>query len=222
MAAQGEKAHGDIEAGAHQPPEADGSDASDCFSDAEDQSWHSSRHSYCAEASFDELRLSNASVSDHEAGVPETYRASSVSKCSLEIDLESGVPEIKVDTIKDEKDCRICHLSLVDCAQESGSPIELGCSCKDDLATAHRQCAETWFKIKGNKTCEICGSIAKNVAGTGEAEFIEQWNDANSTAPAAPPTENRSFWHGHRFLNFLLACMVFAFVISWLFHFNAP
>lgn len=50
---------------------------------------------------------------------------------------------------------------------------------------------------------------------------------ATAPAPAAVSTtvsgaETRSFWHGHRFLNFLLACMVFAFVISWLFHFNVP
>ncbi|GFY84541.1 RING/FYVE/PHD zinc finger superfamily protein [Actinidia rufa] len=29
--------------------------------------------------------------------------------------------------------------------------IELGCACKEDLAAAHKQCAEAWFKIKGNK-----------------------------------------------------------------------
>ncbi|KAL4386351.1 hypothetical protein GQ457_09G030190 [Hibiscus cannabinus] len=36
--------------------------------------------------------------------------------------------------------------------------------CKDDLAAAHKHCAEAWFKIKGNRTCEICGSTARNVA----------------------------------------------------------
>ena len=56
---------------------------------------------------------------------------------------------------------------------------------------------------------------------------MEQWNETNDAAAAvaaAPvnPTETRNFWQGHRFLNFLLACMVFAFVISWLFHFNVP
>ncbi|TQE05842.1 hypothetical protein C1H46_008525 [Malus baccata] len=30
-------------------------------------------------------------------------------------------------------------------------PIDLGCSCKGDLDAAHKQCAETWFKIKGDK-----------------------------------------------------------------------
>ena len=72
------------------------------------------------------------------------------------------------------------------------------------------------------RICEICGSTAKNVVCATEAELIEQLNEGSANPSAAPPSETRSFWHGHRFLNFLLACMVFAFVISWLFHFNVP
>lgn len=75
----------------------------------------------------------------------------------------------------------------------------------------------------------MCGSIAGNVVGTVEAETEESRNEANGTVNQALRTsgprglaEARSFWQGHRFLNFLLACMVFAFVISWLFHFNVP
>lgn len=88
--------------------------------------------------------------------------------------------------------------------------------------------ADLPFKYMVCRTCEICGSVALNVAGVNEAEMMEQWNEANDTATAmvtaAPvhPAETRNFWQGHRFLNFLLACMVFAFVISWLFHFNVP
>ncbi|KAL1542117.1 hypothetical protein AAHA92_26253 [Salvia divinorum] len=158
-------------------------------------------------------------------------RDSSVSECSVEVvDLESGAEESKLHLTRIIKDCRICHLSMDATNQESGIPIELGCSCKDDLAASHKQCAEAWFKIKGNKICEICGSIAQNVVGVNEGDLVmEQWNEANdaqaaaATAPTrAPLLESRNFWQGHRFLNFLLACMVFAFVISWLFHFNVP
>ncbi|KAE8678554.1 Kinase protein with tetratricopeptide repeat domain [Hibiscus syriacus] len=85
----------------------------------------------------------------------------------------------------------------------------------DDLAAAHKHCAEVWFKIRGNKTCEICHSIAHNVVGVTEIESTDQSNETNSsTAMAAvtvptPHIESQSFWQGHRFLNFLLACMVF-------------
>ncbi|KAJ0558466.1 putative Zinc finger, RING-CH-type, Zinc finger, RING/FYVE/PHD-type [Helianthus annuus] len=188
-------------------------------------------------------RLSDASVGVVLEGdddeVVEGGRGSCVSEFSV-VDLESGGGGggvhggecVKVHLSSVERDCRICHMSLDISSQEceNGVPIELGCSCKDDLAAAHKHCAEAWFKIKGNKTCEICGSIAHNVAGVHEAELMEQWNEANdamssATAPGGTTTaasDNRSFWQGHRFLNFLLACMVFAFVISWLFHFNVP
>ncbi|XP_010905985.1 uncharacterized protein [Elaeis guineensis] len=221
MATKGEKSHGDVEAGPHRPA-TDDSDDSLCFSDAEDQSWHSPYNSNRAGSAYDEYRFSGSS--HHEIdGVPESCRKSCASDRSVETDLESGIPEIKANKDRVEKDCRICHLSLEGAAPESGIPIVLGCSCKGDLGAAHKQCAETWFKIKGNKTCEICGSTARNVVGSGETEFMEQWNEtSNTTAPPAPPSETRSFWQGHRFLNFLLACMVFAFVISWLFHFNVP
>ncbi|PWA41868.1 Zinc finger, RING-CH-type [Artemisia annua] len=186
-------------------------------------------------------RTSDASEdsSTEIVGVSEKGRDSSVSEYSV-VDLESGSSDTNNKVVvhllsKDEtRDCRICHLSLdlsnEENEGENGIPIELGCSCKDDLAAAHKHCAEAWFKIKGNKTCEICGSIAQNVAGANEAELMEQWNEANdamsvATAPGGTTTttsDTRNFWQGHRFLNFLLACMVFAFVISWLFHFNVP
>ncbi|KAL9226673.1 hypothetical protein vseg_002459 [Gypsophila vaccaria] len=169
--------------------------------------------------------LSECSVEDEEEEV-----AAAAGEEEEEVDLENGDGDRKliVELVKMESDCRICHLSLdgSDDPEESGSGMELGCSCKGDLAVAHKLCADTWFKIRGNRTCEICGSIARNVVGVNEVELVEQWTEVNDTAPAAAlpphPAETRHFWQGHRFLNFLLACMVFAFVISWLFHFNVP
>jgi len=61
------------------------------------------------------------------------------------------------------------------------------------------------------------------VVTAGETELTEHSNESSSaTVASAAPSETRRFWQGHRFLNFLLACMIFAFVISWLFHFNVP
>ncbi|KAF8115164.1 hypothetical protein N665_0029s0010 [Sinapis alba] len=78
-------------------------------------------------------------------------RRSNASLCSVEVDLELGMSQKAVHLSQGEKDCRICHMNLDATNLESGVPIELGCSCKDDLAAAHKHCAETWFKIKGNK-----------------------------------------------------------------------
>ncbi|KAL3833977.1 hypothetical protein ACJIZ3_008713 [Penstemon smallii] len=172
----------------------------------------------------------NEIVIENKLDSEEVKREScNVSECSVVeiVDLESGLPETKACLVDTKRDCRICHLSMDSADKDhSGFPIELGCSCKDDLSAAHKQCAETWFKIKGNKTCEICGSIAQNVSGVPEPESTNQWDDGNDAAAnamsSAPLAESRNFWQGHRFLNFLLACMVFAFVISWLFHFDVP
>ncbi|CAM8980980.1 unnamed protein product [Rhodiola kirilowii] len=139
-----------------------------------------------------------------------------------EVELE----EIKVCGGKEEdeedKDCRICHLNLEESPEVA---IELGCSCKDDLAVAHKSCAELWFTIKGNKTCEICNSVAHNVTVLNEQPELgqtQQQSESNEVVVAIPSTasENQSCWQGHRVLNFLLGCMVLAFAVSWLFHFN--
>ncbi|KAE8684921.1 hypothetical protein F3Y22_tig00111105pilonHSYRG00729 [Hibiscus syriacus] len=172
----------------------------------------------------DRRSCSSSCSNKAKSGTTEIIKERRSSVSSLEVYLES---ETKLHLENVERDCRICHLSLDPSNQECDLPIELGCSCKDDLAAAHKQCAEAWFKIKGNRICEICGTTARNVAGPDELEMMEQWNDSNDSASAAAPmairgAESRNFWQGHRFLNFLLACMVFAFVISWLFHFNIP
>uniref|UniRef100_A0A5B7AHS4 RING-CH-type domain-containing protein n=1 Tax=Davidia involucrata TaxID=16924 RepID=A0A5B7AHS4_DAVIN len=220
-----DKSHVDLEGGGgHRHSAAVSGGGNNRSSTFDDPSWHSPEDSTAGGSSHGERRSSSVSGTEI-VGVSDKRRGSSVSECSVEVDLEGGVQEIKVHLAKSERDCRICHLSFDASNQESGIPIELGCSCKDDLAAAHKQCAEAWFRIKGNKTCEICGSTARNVAGANETELMEQWNEANDAAAAAavasvPPAETPNFWQGHRFLNFLLACMVFAFVISWLFHFN--
>lgn len=41
--------------------------------------------------------------------------------------------------------------------------INLGCSCKSDLAIAHYACALKWFISHGSTVCEICHSVAKNI-----------------------------------------------------------
>lgn len=72
------------------------------------------------------------------------------SNCS--VDIESGVHEFNIVSETTERDCRICHLSLQvgGSDMESRIAIQLGCSCKNDMAAAHQHCAVTWFRIKGN------------------------------------------------------------------------
>ncbi|CAN1770197.1 hypothetical protein LINPERHAP1_LOCUS11535 [Linum perenne] len=117
-----------------------GSDDLSCFSDADDgDSTYSQFYS-----------TAGGSYYSSDGEVLDSRRASSASERSVAVEIEDEAAEVN-NNKAEEKDCRICHLDLESNIHESGIPIELGCSCKNDLAAAHKQCAETWFKIKGNK-----------------------------------------------------------------------
>lgn len=152
-----EMSHVDLEQGNHNHNHHHrsviGSDVSVCFSDADDGTSNYSHFYSTNGGSYDDYTFD--CVSDPElgvGGVTDSRRVSSVSDCSVEVETITGVSEIKVHLAKVERDCRICHMGLESECHESGIPIELGCSCKNDLAAAHIHCAEAWFKIKGNRS----------------------------------------------------------------------
>lgn len=105
---------------------------------------------------FSKAREGSCSNNGHESDsevdqVSHSTRMSSVVGSGSEIDrvdIEYGIDEVRISFGTTERDCRICQLSL---DMEPGNPVELGCSCKNELARAHQQCAETWFRIKKNK-----------------------------------------------------------------------
>ncbi|XP_047313778.1 uncharacterized protein LOC124917368 [Impatiens glandulifera] len=205
-------------------------DGSRYFSDSGDdhQLWQSTSGSVACgsldECRFPEIERETASRRQQKLG------RETLTKSEEDIDLEIGELEMKVHAViekREERDCRICHLRLVgdiDDDEERDVAIELGCCCKGDLGASHKQCAETWFKIKGNTVCEICGAIAVNVVlGELPNEPVITVVLSNQTVLVDPPTttvEAHTFWHGRRVMNALLTCLVLAFVISWLFHFN--
>ncbi|KAI4332534.1 hypothetical protein L6164_017435 [Bauhinia variegata] len=155
-----------------------------------------------------------------------------------ERDNNSCVIDIKCSSYKGfsenldgERICRICHLA-------SGQPsdttsvsstndatnselIQLGCACKDELGIAHSHCAEAWFNLKGNRLCEICGETAKNVTGAIDNGFMEEWNERRFLDSGATSSGRfRGCLRGQPFCNFLMACLVIAFVLPWFFRVN--
>ncbi|XP_008788817.1 uncharacterized protein LOC103705663 isoform X2 [Phoenix dactylifera] len=72
-----------------------------------------------------------------------------------------------------EKVCRICHLSPDREDLEGSELIQIGCRCKGELGTAHRRCAEAWFKVKGNSSDHGAG-VVKFVVHTQKTSLVRK------------------------------------------------
>ncbi|OIW17959.1 hypothetical protein TanjilG_17795 [Lupinus angustifolius] len=178
-------------------------------------------------AKVNESGLGNVSMNAPLGVVSETDKSSSV------IDVRCGGYKAFSETSEGEMICRICHLAseqLLE-ATDTGTTnsatstdlIQLGCACKDELGIAHSHCAEAWFKLRGNRLCEICGETAKNVSDVTENGFMEELNESRFVDSSTGTSSGGMFggWlRGQPFCNFLMACLVIAFVMPWFFRVN--
>ncbi|CAJ1961954.1 unnamed protein product [Sphenostylis stenocarpa] len=177
------------------------------------------------EAKVNESGLNLASMKAPE-GASETDHS-----CVIDINCRSR--KKVCENSEGELICRICHLASMQPSDESETTvgpassatnpdlIHLGCACKDELGIAHVHCAEAWFRLKGTRLCEICGETAANVLGVTNYGFMEKWNERRFRDDGG--NSSRRFggcWRGQPFCNFLMACLVIAFVLPWFFHVN--
>ncbi|XP_031494752.1 uncharacterized protein LOC116260502 isoform X2 [Nymphaea colorata] len=164
--------------------------------------------------------LSNERTPNFEEKLPTALNVSEPNKDVHVIDIkQDGLKKngFSSTDLEKERACRICHLTSEH--HNSSEVIELGCECKDDLGIAHRHCAEAWFKIKGNTHCEICSKPAKNITGVGDRGFLEEWN-GREVGSRNSPVERGNCWRGQPFCNFLMGCLVIAFILPWFFRIN--
>ncbi|XP_068335667.1 uncharacterized protein [Pyrus communis] len=98
--------------------------------------------------------------------ISATPRPSAVERASPNADpaLETATAteDSGEDIPEEEAVCRICLVELA----EGGDSLKMECSCKGELALAHKDCAVKWFSIKGNKTCDVCKQDVRNLPVT--------------------------------------------------------
>ncbi|KAJ0245698.1 hypothetical protein HA466_0181310 [Hirschfeldia incana] len=126
-----------------------------------------------------------------------------------------------VSSVSDESEKSVCRICKLEVGSYGQGLIELGCSCKGDLAFAHRQCAETWFKLKGNEVCEICHSDVRNVTSANH-EIVEEEEEVvvvvevEGEGDAAVGEDGESWWQRRMVLIFVITCWVSPFSIYFL------
>ncbi|CAH8361728.1 unnamed protein product [Eruca vesicaria subsp. sativa] len=133
-------------------------------------------------------------------------------------DCDTNEHSRSVSSLSDDSEKGVCRICKLEVGSNGQGLIELGCSCKGDLAFAHRQCAETWFELKGNEVCEICHSDARNVASANETVEAEEVVvvEVEEEGDAAVGEDGESWWQQRMVLIFVITCWVSPFSIYFL------
>lgn len=114
------------------------------------------------------------------------------------------------DIPEEEAVCRIC---MVELSEGSDTLIKLECSCKGELALAHRDCAVKWFSIKGSRTCEVCKQDVQNLPVTLlRVQSLQQRNLLNRGGGSTARYDRYRVWHGTPILVIISILAYFCFL----------
>ncbi|XP_022870737.1 uncharacterized protein LOC111389976 [Olea europaea var. sylvestris] len=122
------------------------------------------------------------------------------------------------ENLKAEKVCRIYHFGNEKTSSGNSEVISLGCDCKGELGFSHRHCAETSFGQRDNRLCEICGktvNITSNLEDT--SIFMMERNEMRLISTTLDTSRESCSPCKKSLCNFLMACLVLAFVLPWFF-----
>ncbi|KAG2564625.1 hypothetical protein PVAP13_7NG088636 [Panicum virgatum] len=143
--------------------------------------------------------------------VPSTPRAPAASNVVPDIvpSSESGVAgeDDGVDIPEEEAVCRICMVEL----SEGSDTLKLECSCKGELALAHKDCAMKWFTIKGTRTCEVCKQDVQNLPVT-LLRVQSLQREPNRVANGGNRSRYQRVWHGTPILVIISILAYFCFL----------
>lgn len=145
----------------------DGVSNEDCLPIESEESGTHSRHSIDKEAGLPSCRVCQCAESDKRGdaalgflGITPTLHEASNFSLKKNVGRESG----HVEFISPDGEVFICNSDLeMGSYHHQDTLIELGCSCKNDLALVHYACALKWFVNHGSTVCEICGCLAANI-----------------------------------------------------------
>ncbi|GMG99839.1 hypothetical protein Nepgr_001679 [Nepenthes gracilis] len=101
---------------------------------------------------------------DENGSMPNSKKALKDVKGDLTLDRDGKLGSDFVDFISPEGEIFVCNTDIeMGPCHHQDTLIELGCSCKSDLALVHYACALKWFINHGSTVCEICGCVATNI-----------------------------------------------------------
>uniref|UniRef100_A0A0A9CVD8 RING-CH-type domain-containing protein n=1 Tax=Arundo donax TaxID=35708 RepID=A0A0A9CVD8_ARUDO len=107
---------------------------------------------------------------------------------------------------------------MVELSEGSGT-LKLECSCKGELALAHKDCALKWFSIKGNRNCEVCKQEVKNLPVT-LLRVQSMQGEANRVGNGGNRSRYHRYiiWHGTPILVIISILAYFCFLEELLVH----